>query len=107
MLAYFCRKDGKHQDAEEFLGLYLDALDDELVELHTYISTHKPASPKFVEELEEGAQSTEGQTELVEELEEDAQPAGGQTEPVEELEEDARSAEGQTELGKPDYTVRR
>ncbi|KAH9998355.1 hypothetical protein BJV77DRAFT_749575 [Russula vinacea] len=32
-----CVKDGKHEDAEVFLGLYLDALDEELVELRTYI----------------------------------------------------------------------
>ena len=37
-------KDGLQQDAEEFLGLYLDALDEELVELHTYISTCRLAS---------------------------------------------------------------
>ncbi|KAF8484504.1 hypothetical protein DFH94DRAFT_842406 [Russula ochroleuca] len=54
--------DGKTEDAEEFLGLYLDALDTELVELHTYISTHKPASAPSVEELEEEARSAEGQT---------------------------------------------
>lgn len=53
MLAYR-EKDDKHGDAEEFLGLYLDALDEELVELHT----HKPASTQIVEE---GAQSGEVQ----------------------------------------------
>jgi hypothetical protein len=58
----YCVKDGKTEDAEEFLGLYLDALDTELVELHTYISTHKPASAPSVEELEEEARSAEGQT---------------------------------------------
>jgi hypothetical protein len=42
-------KDGKHEDAEEFLGLYLDALDEELVELRN-ISTHKPASTSSVED---------------------------------------------------------
>jgi hypothetical protein len=57
-------KDGNHQNAEEFLALYLDALDEELAELRTYISTHKPASPEIVEELEEDTQSAEGQTEL-------------------------------------------
>ena len=62
MLAY-CIKDGKHEDAEEFLGLYLDALDEELVELHTYISTHRPASAPSIEELREEAQSAEGQAE--------------------------------------------
>jgi hypothetical protein len=59
-----CLKDGKHQDAEEFLDLYLDALDEELVELHAYISTHKPISAPNVEKLGERAQSTEGQTEV-------------------------------------------
>ena len=57
-------KDGKHQNAEEFLGLYLDALDEELVELHTYISAHKPASTPSVEELGEEAQLAERQTEV-------------------------------------------
>ena len=57
--AGFCVKDGKQHDAEEFLGLYLDALDEELAEIHTYISTHNPASTA---ELEEEAQSAEGQT---------------------------------------------
>jgi ubiquitin C-terminal hydrolase len=60
----YCVKDGKHQDAEEFLGLYLDALDEELIELHTYISMHKPTSAPNIEELKEEAQSVEGQTEL-------------------------------------------
>ena len=58
-----CLKDGKHEDAEEFLGLYLDALDEELIELYTYISTNKPASTPSVEELGEGTQSAKGQTE--------------------------------------------
>ena len=58
-----CVKDGKHDDAEEFLDLYLDALDEELVELRTYIGTQKPASAPSVEELEEESQSAEGQTE--------------------------------------------
>jgi hypothetical protein len=56
-------KDGKHEDAEQCLGLYLDALDEELVELHTYISTHMPASAPGTEELEGEVQSAEGQTE--------------------------------------------
>jgi hypothetical protein len=60
-----CRiKDGQRQDAEELLGLYLDALDEELVELHTFISTHKPASTSSVEELDEEAQSAEGRIEV-------------------------------------------
>jgi hypothetical protein len=57
-------KDGKHQDAGEFLDLYLDALDEELVELNTYISTHKSALTPIVKEQEEEAQSAEGQTEV-------------------------------------------
>ena len=56
----YCVKDGKHHDAEEFLGLYLDALDEELVELQSYIGTQKSATPG-VEELEEEAQSVKGQ----------------------------------------------
>jgi hypothetical protein len=55
-------KNGEHQDAEEFLGLYLEALDKELVELHAHISTHGPAS--VVEELEGLAQSGESQTNM-------------------------------------------
>jgi hypothetical protein len=63
----YCVKDGKHEDAEEFLGLYLDALDRELVELQTYISTHEPASVPNVEEFEGEVAETkyaEGQTEV-------------------------------------------
>jgi hypothetical protein len=60
VLAY-CVKDGKHQDAEEFLGLYLDALDKELVEQHTYIGMNNPASTQSVEKE---AQSAEVQTEV-------------------------------------------
>ena len=60
-------KDGKHEDAEEFLGLFLDALDRELVELQTYIRTHKPASVPNIEgfkgEVAE-AKSAEGQIEV-------------------------------------------
>ena len=47
-----CVKGGKNESAVEFLGLYLDALDEELVELHTYISTHKPASAPSRERFE-------------------------------------------------------
>ena len=61
MLAY-CVKDGRHEDVEEFLCLYLDALGEELVELKTYIG---PVSAPSVEELEERVQLAEGQTELV------------------------------------------
>jgi hypothetical protein len=55
-------KDGKHDDAEEFLGLCLDALDEELAELQTFISTHKQASVPSVEEFEGEVKSAEGQT---------------------------------------------
>ena len=61
LVIVYCVKDGKHEDAEEFLGLYLDALDDELVGLHTYIGTHRPASAPRIEELREVAQSASGQ----------------------------------------------
>jgi hypothetical protein len=58
----YCVKDGRHGDAEEFLarfvGLYLVALNEELVELHS----RKPTSAPNVKELEEEAQSAEGQT---------------------------------------------
>jgi hypothetical protein len=48
-----CReKDGQQQDAEVFLRVFLDALDEELVGLYTYISSHKPASAPSVDELE-------------------------------------------------------
>ena len=60
----FCVKDGQRQDAEEFLGLYLDALDEELVEIHSYISTHKQATTASVEEVEEEAQMAEGQSDV-------------------------------------------
>jgi hypothetical protein len=60
-LCWHIVKEGKYQDAEEFLRLYLDALDEELVELHTYINTRKILN---VKELEEEAQSAEGQTEV-------------------------------------------
>ena len=56
MLAY-CIKDGEQQDAGEFLGLYLDALEEELGELHTYIVPS-------VKKLEKGTLSSEGQTEV-------------------------------------------
>jgi hypothetical protein len=59
-----CVKDGKDNDAAEFLGLYLGALDEELVKLRTYISTHEPPSAPSGEKLEEEAQSAEGQTEV-------------------------------------------
>jgi hypothetical protein len=62
-LAY-CIKGGNREDAEEFLGLYLDALDEELVELHTYIRTHMLASTGGAEKLEEGAQQAGGQTKV-------------------------------------------
>lgn len=57
-------KDGNHQNAEEFLALYLDALDDELAELHTsIISTHKLVSTSSAGEIEESVKP-EGQAEV-------------------------------------------
>lgn len=49
-----------------FLGLYLEALDEELVTLHSSISTHKPAftsTPK-ADKLKEETQLGEGPTEV-------------------------------------------
>ena len=57
-------KDGNHHDAEAFLCLYLDALDEELAELHTYICTHKQTSIPSVEKLVEEAELAESQAEL-------------------------------------------
>jgi hypothetical protein len=62
MLAY-CVQDGQQQDAAEFLDLYLEALDEELVTPRTNISTHKSASAADVEERENETQLAEGQTE--------------------------------------------
>ena len=59
-----CVKGGNHEDAEEFLALYLDALDEELVELQTYIRTHILAPNSSAEKLEEGAQQAGGQTDV-------------------------------------------
>ena len=56
-------KDGQQQDAEVFLGVFLDALDEELAKLYTYISTHKPASAPSVE-LEGETRSAVGKTEV-------------------------------------------
>ena len=60
----FCVKNGNHQDVEKFLGFYLDALDEELFELHNHISTHKPAPGPKVDGVEEDAESGGGQTEV-------------------------------------------
>ena len=48
------------------LGLYLEALDEELFTLPSSrsIGTHEPASALGVEELEEKGQSAEGQMEV-------------------------------------------
>ena len=59
-----CVKDGNHHDAEAFLCLYLDALDEELAELHTYICTHKQTSIPSVEKLGEEAELAESQAGL-------------------------------------------
>ena len=55
MLAYYV-KDGKDQDADEFLGFYLDALDEELIELNDYINTRKILN---IEEPGEGEDQTD------------------------------------------------
>lgn len=47
-----------------FLGLYLEALDEELVALHTSAGTRKPVPTLEVKELEEETQSGGGQTEM-------------------------------------------
>ena len=47
-----------------FLGLYLEALDKELVTLRSSIGTHRRATILKVEELEEEGQSGESQTEV-------------------------------------------
>ena len=49
--------DGKNKDPNEFLRLYLDALDEELVKLQAYTSAHKPDSAPSVETFQ-----GEGQT---------------------------------------------
>ena len=63
MVAY-CIKDGDQHDAEEFLGLYLDALDEELVKLGANISMRQPISAPSGEKLDEEVQSGLGQTEV-------------------------------------------
>jgi hypothetical protein len=53
------------QDAAIFLGLYLEALDEESVTLQHPIITHKPVPTLKAEELEEATQSGEDhQTEV-------------------------------------------
>ena len=47
-----------------FLGLYLEALNEELVTLRSSIGTHRRASILKVEELEEEGQPSESQTEM-------------------------------------------
>jgi hypothetical protein len=49
-----------------FLGLYFDALDEELDTLRSSISTPKLVSTLKVERLEEETQTSEGQTEVKE-----------------------------------------
>ena len=51
---------------ENFLGFYLDALEEELLALHSSIIPPKPASAvcNNAEEREEGLQSGEGWTEV-------------------------------------------
>jgi hypothetical protein len=47
-----------------FLGLYLEALDEELVTLRSSIGTHRSASTLKVKELEEETHIGESQTEM-------------------------------------------
>ncbi|KAH9980795.1 hypothetical protein BJV77DRAFT_1073382 [Russula vinacea] len=57
-------RDGPRQDAAGFLGLYLEALDEELFTLQSSIIKHKPTSTPKVDELEGEIRSGEGQTEV-------------------------------------------
>jgi hypothetical protein len=59
-----CIKDGEQHDAEEFLGLYLDALDEELLKLRINIVMRQPIPAPSREKLDEEALSGEGQTEV-------------------------------------------
>lgn len=53
---------GQQRAAEEYLGVYLNALEEELLAL-TSVSVHKPAFTALrMEERKEGSQSGEGQT---------------------------------------------
>lgn len=63
MVAY-CIQDDQQHDAAEFLDVYLEALDEELITPHTYTSTRKSASVPGVEKREDETQSTEGQAEV-------------------------------------------
>ena len=47
-----------------FFGVYLDALDEELVTIRSSIGTHRRASILKVEELEEEGQPGDRQTEM-------------------------------------------
>ncbi|KAF8471454.1 hypothetical protein DFH94DRAFT_674474 [Russula ochroleuca] len=50
---FIIMRDDRQQDAAVFLGLYLEALDEELVTLQSSIGKHKPSSAPKVDELEE------------------------------------------------------
>lgn len=64
MLAYHLQG-GHQEDAEEFFGFYLDALEEELLALLASINPSKAVSAThMVEEREEGPQSGEGWTEV-------------------------------------------
>ncbi|KAN0116018.1 putative ubiquitin carboxyl-terminal hydrolase 3 [Russula decolorans] len=58
--------DGQQQDAAEFLNLYLEALDEELVLVmpRAYTSTHKSASAPGAEEREDETRSADDQIEV-------------------------------------------
>ena len=60
MLAYV--KDGQQQDAEEFLRLFLDAIDEELSALLASVSGRQSASATL--EVDEREVSQSGQTEV-------------------------------------------
>jgi hypothetical protein len=55
-------QDSQEQDTTEVLGLYFEALDEELVALQTSMGAHKPFFALKVEELREETQAGRGQT---------------------------------------------
>jgi ubiquitin carboxyl-terminal hydrolase 10 len=64
MLAYYVQG-GHQEDAEEFLGFYLDTLEEELLSLLASINPSRPTSTAHkVEEREDESQSGAGWTEV-------------------------------------------